>query len=100
MIKLDHYDLSWDNLRVSGKGSVSLDDNLQPDGSVAATIGGYDALLTAFSVAKLLPPDDLTPMKIGLAMLGPAISTYFTIKDRNMFLGPAELGKAPRIDWK
>lgn len=99
-IKFNHCDLSWDNLRISAKGDATLDADLQPVGSISATIAGYDQLLTALSVAGLLPADDLTPMKIGLAMLGPAISTYFTIKNGDMFLGPAGLGKVPRIDWK
>jgi hypothetical protein len=30
----------------------------------------------------------------------PAISTSFTIQNGEMFLGPAKLGKAPRIPWE
>ncbi len=30
----------------------------------------------------------------------PEIATSFTIQNGEMFLGPAKLGKVPRIDWK
>jgi hypothetical protein len=99
-IKLDHVDLYWDKVEITGSGTVAPDSDLQPSGSVSATIKGYDQLMTALSVAGLLPADDLTPAKIALAMLGPAISTSFTIQNGDMYLGPANLGKAPRIKWK
>ncbi|HEV2186476.1 MAG TPA: DUF2125 domain-containing protein [Stellaceae bacterium] len=66
---------------MAGEGNFTLDAELQPSGSVAATIDGYDQLLTALSVAGLARASDLTQMKIGLAMIGPAISTYFTVTD-------------------
>jgi hypothetical protein len=99
-IKLEHCELAWDRLDVAGKGDVALDPGLQPNGSLAIQIAGYDQLLTALSVAGLLPQSDLTPMKIGLAMIGSAISTDLTVKDGDLFLGPANLGKAPRIEWQ
>jgi hypothetical protein len=99
-IKLDHFEVYWDRVEIAGSGTVTLDPDLQPSGSVSATIKGYDQLMTALSLAGLLPADDLTPAKIALAMLGPAISTYFTIQGGDMYLGPANLGKAPQIKWK
>src|SRR6185437_10150937 len=67
-IKVDHYELAWDRLDVTGDGSVALDADLQPSGSVTATVAGYDQLLTALSVAGLMPASDVTPLKLGLAM--------------------------------
>jgi hypothetical protein len=99
-IKLDHFELYWDRVEITGSGTVALDPDLQPSGSLSATIKGYDQLMTALSVAGLLPADDLTPAKMALAMLGPAISTNFTIQNGDFYLGPAKLGKAPRITWK
>jgi hypothetical protein len=85
-IKLDHFDLYWDKVEITGSGTLALDPDLQPTGSVSATIKGYDQLMTALSVAGLLSADDLTPAKIALAMLGPAISTYFTIQTATCIL--------------
>jgi hypothetical protein len=99
-IKLDHFELYWDRVEITGSGTVALDSELQPSGSVSATIKGYDQLMAALSVASLLSKDDLTPAKIALAMLGPAISTNFTIQNGDIYLGPTNLGKAPRITWK
>lgn len=99
-LKLEHCELAWDRLDVAGSGTISLDTDLQPSGSVSLRVAGYDQLLTALSVAGVMKAEDVTPMKIGLAMIGPAISTFFTVKDGDMFLGPANLGKAPTIAWK
>lgn len=99
-LKLEHSEIAWDQVDITGNGAVALDPNLQPNGSVAIQIAGYDQLLTALSLAGLVPESDVTPIKLGLAMIGPAISTFFTIKDGDMFLGPANLGKAPKIAWK
>jgi hypothetical protein len=45
--------------------------------------------------------------RLALAMLAkagpdgkPQIATAFTIQNGQMFLGPAKLGKAPRIVWE
>lgn len=99
-LKLDHGEIAWDKLDITGHGNVSLDSDLQPSGSLTLDVAGYDQLLTALSVAGLVAEKDVTPLKLGLAMIGPAISTFVTVKDGEVFLGPLNLGKAPKIEWK
>jgi hypothetical protein len=39
-IKLDHFEAYWDRVEIAGSGTVTLDPDLQPSGSVSATIKG------------------------------------------------------------
>jgi hypothetical protein len=52
-------------------------------------------------------PDAAGLARLALAVLAragpdgrPEIKTAFTIQNGEMFLGPAKLGKAPRIAWE
>jgi len=106
-LELDHLALRWDTLRVTGSGTLALDPDLQPIGGFSGTIAGYDELLRGLVAAGRLRPGDARLAGFGLAMLAkpgqdgrPEIATSFTIQNGEMYLGPAKLGKAPRIDWQ
>jgi hypothetical protein len=106
-LELDHFALRWGTLSITGSGTVALDPYLQPIGSFSGTIAGYDELMKALVDAGRLRPVDARLAGIALAMLAkpgpggrPEIATSFTIQNGEMYLGPAKLGKAPRIDWE
>jgi hypothetical protein len=106
-LELDHLALRWGSVRVTGSGTLALDPDLQPIGGFSGTIGGYDELLKGLVAAGRLRPGDARLAGFALAMLaktGPdgrkEIATSFTIQNGEMYLGPAKLGKAPRITWE
>ena len=105
-VELDHLDLRWGTLGVTASGTLALDTDLQPVGGISGAISGYDQLMTALVAAGRVKASDARIARLALAMLGkvgadgrPEISTSLTIQNGEMFLGPAKLGKAPRIDW-
>jgi hypothetical protein len=105
-IELDHFQLRWGELGVNGTGTIALDADLQPVGGFSGAIAGYDQLMNALVDAGRLKASDARVARLALAMLGKVgpdgraeISTSLTIQNGEMFLGPAKLGKAPRIDW-
>jgi hypothetical protein len=80
---------------------------LQPIGGFSGAIEGYDRVLTALVRAGTLHARDAGLARLALAMLAkigpdgrPQITTSFTIQNGEMFLGPAKLGRAPRIAWQ
>ena len=106
-IELDHFAARWDTIAISGSGTVALDPDLQPIGALSGAIEGYDQLLTALVAAGRMRAGDARLARLALGMLAkagpdgrPEIATSFTIQNGEMYLGPAKLGKAPRIAWE
>ncbi len=106
-LELDHFAVRWDSLAITGSGTVALDPDLQPIGAFSGGIEGYDELMTALVAAGRMRAADARLARFALAMLTkagpdgrPEIATSFTIQNGEMYLGPAKLGKAPRITWK
>jgi hypothetical protein len=106
-LELDHFAAHWGGLRVTGSGTAALDAELQPMGAFSAAIAGYDELMTALVAAGRLRESDARMARLALTMLAkagpdgrPEIATSFAIQNGQMFLGPAKLGKAPRISWE
>jgi len=105
-VELDHLLLRWGDMRISASGTLSLDSNLQPIGGLSGGVAGFDQLLTALVDSGRVKASDARVARLALAMLAkagpdgrPEISTSLAIQNGEMFLGPAKLGKAPRIDW-
>jgi len=98
--------MGWGGLRVSGSGTLALDEQLQPMGAFSGSLAGVDQLMTALVSAGRMRAGDARLARVALTMLAkpgadgkPEIATSFTIQNGEMYLGPAKLGAAPRINW-
>jgi hypothetical protein len=105
-VELDHLHLRWGETEITGSGTLALDNNLQPIGGLSGGVSGFDQLLSALVASGRIKASDARIARLALAMLAkagpdgrPEISTSFAIQDGQMYLGPAKLGPAPRIDW-
>jgi len=106
-IELDNLRLRWGPIDATASGTMALDQELQPIGAFSGGIEGYDQILTMLVQRGQLRADDASLARIALDMLAkaradgkPEIRTAFTIRNGQMFLGPARLGKAPRLSWE
>jgi hypothetical protein len=106
-IELDNLRLKWGGLGATATGRMALDQELQPIGDFSGAIQGYDQILTALVQGGHMRASDAGLARIALTLLAkpgpdgkPEIKTRFTIQNGQMFLGPAKLGKAPRITWE
>ena len=106
-IELDNLQLKWGELGSTASGTIALDRELQPVGGFSGAIQGYDQILTALVQSGRMRAAEAGLARLALAMLAkagpdgkPAITTAFTIQNGQMYLGPAKLGKAPRIAWE
>jgi hypothetical protein len=70
-------------------------------------IKGYDQILSALVQNGQMRASDAGLARIALTFLAkagpdgkPEIRTAFTIQNGEMFLGPAKLGRTPRITWE
>lgn len=105
-VELEGLHLRWEDIDINASGTLALDGDLQPIGGLSGGISGFDQVLSALVAAGRIKPSDAGIARMALAMLAttgangrPQISTSLTIQNGQMFLGPAKLGKAPRIDW-
>ena len=106
-IELDSLRLDWGGLGATATGTMALDQELQPIGGFSGAIQGYDQILTALVQSGQMRATDAGLARIALTILAkagpdgkPEIKTAFTIQNGQMFLGPARLGKAPRLTWE
>jgi hypothetical protein len=106
-VELDHFNLGWGGLRVTGSGTAALDSDLQPVGAFSGAVAGYDQLLAGLVSAGRMRANDAGLARVALGFLAktgpdgrPQIQTSFTIQNGQMYLGPVKLGPAPRIDWR
>jgi Uncharacterized protein conserved in bacteria (DUF2125) len=106
-IELDNLRLNWGGLGATATGTIALDQELQPIGGFSGAVQGYDQILTTLVETGHMRASDAGLARIALTMLAkagpdgrPEIRTTFTIQNGQMFLGPAKLGKAPRITWE
>jgi hypothetical protein len=106
-VELDNLRLNWGGVGATASGTIALDRELQPVGRFSGAISGYDQILTGLVQSGRMRAADAGLARLALAMLAkagpdgrPEIKTAFTIQNGEMFLGPAKLGKAPRIVWE
>jgi hypothetical protein len=106
-VELDNLRLRWGDMEINGSGTLALDNDLQPVGGFSGGVAGFDQLLNALVASGKVKASDARVARLALAMLAkagpdgrPEISTSFTIQNGEMYLGPAKLGPAPRIDWQ
>jgi uncharacterized protein DUF2125 len=106
-VDLDRLSLRWDTLAITGSGTLALDNDLQPMGSFSGVIEGYQQLMKALVAAGRIRAGDARIVGLALGAMAktgpdgrPELSVPFTIQDGQMYLGPAKLGPAPRINWE
>jgi hypothetical protein len=106
-IEFDNIRLKWRALGATAAGTIALDQDLQPIGSFSGAIQGYDHILTTLVQNGQMRATDAGLARIALTMLAktgpdgnPEIRTAFRVQNGQMFLGPAKLGTAPRLNWE
>jgi hypothetical protein len=106
-IELDNLRVKWGALGATGTGTIALDQELQPTGGFSGAIQGYDQILTALVRNGQMRDSDAGLARIALTLFAkagpdgkPEIRTAFRIQNGQMFLGPAKLGRLPRITWE
>ena len=106
-VELDNLHLNWGGVGATASGTIALDKELQLVGGFSGAIEGYDQILTGLVQTGRRSAAEAGAARLVLALLAragpdgrPEIKTAFTIQNGQMFLGPAKLGKAPRIAWE
>jgi len=107
VIELREIDIVWPPISVTGTGTVTLDDKLQPVGTFNAKIQGFFETLDTLAAEGLVRSRDVSMAKIVLGLLTrappnggpPELSISISIQDKNLYAGPVMLMELPTVAW-
>lgn len=105
-LELDHLHLGWGGIDLDASGTLALDRDLQPEGSLSGSLGGYDKLLAALVSAGQIKGSDASRIRLVLGLLArpgpdgqPRLSAGLTLQDGELSMGPINFGRVPKVDW-
>jgi hypothetical protein len=105
-LELDHLHLGWGGLDLDASGTVALDRDMQPEGSLSGSLGGYDKLLAALVSAGQVKGSDASRLRLVLGLLArpgpdgkPRLAAALTLQGGELAMGPINFGRVPKIDW-
>jgi hypothetical protein len=106
-LEVTKLDLGWGNLGVTANGTLALDEALQPEGALTASIRGYNGIIDAMVAGGTMKAGDAALAKLALGLLaktGPDgtshIDAPMTIQAGRLFIGPARLMRLPNFTWQ
>lgn len=105
-IEVQSLRLRWGSLLLDASGTLALDNTLQPEGALSATITGQDAAVDVAVMTGALKPEAAGPAKAVLGLLAKpnaqgqkAINLPLTLQHQQLFLGPAKIANVPPVPW-
>jgi hypothetical protein len=106
-LELESFRLAWGRLLAVANGTLALDEQLQPIGSLSATIQGQNEILDSLAAAGTMKSGDAQLAKIALGLLAkpgsdgrPQIAAPVRIQNSEVYLGPARIARLPRFTWE
>jgi hypothetical protein len=106
-IDVDRLRVEWSGLGITANGTVALDRALQPIAAFSGGFEGFDAVINALVAANLMTEEQAAIVQIALNTLAkpgpdgkPQIVAPFTIQNSRVYIGPARLGRIPRLGWE
>ncbi len=107
-VELNGFALHWDGLDVSGDGTLALDRELQPTGSMTLSVRGFGTVIDALVAKGMVKPSSAATAHVILGQMektleeggAPVLKAPFTVQNRKLFVGPVRLLKLPAIVWK
>ena len=105
-VEVDGLTVEWPPLRLSGKGTLALDRDLQPLWAGSCSIRGLGEAIDALTGQGLVRAKDGALAKLVLGLLSrPAadgvaeLTAPVSVEDRMLHIGPAALFKLPELTW-
>ncbi len=106
-IELQAAHLAWDRLDINAKGTLALDEDLQPLAALTATVRGQNEIVDAAVSSGAMPEGDAGMARTILNMIAQQgddgrqqIRLPISAQNRRLYLGPAAIAKIPTIDWR
>ena len=104
-LDINTFDAQWGDLGLKAVGSVELDREGYPTGSLDLQARNWRQILDLAVAAGSLTPEMAATLDSGLSLFAMMSGNKDTLdvplqfSDRIMFLGPIPVGEAPRLQW-
>jgi hypothetical protein len=107
VLEIKKLDLAWGPAKLSGNGTMGLDEALQPEASLAARITGHQKTVDALVAAGVVQERVARGVKLVLDMMArrsspgteAVIRLPLSIQNRVIYVGPARLARLPPVRW-
>jgi len=108
LLDVSRLEIQWGPLLLVGAGPITLDENLQPNGTLKSEVQGFKPLFDALADVGMVKRDMAEVAKQVLGFLarrdapdGPLILDLdITLRDGELFLSKYRLLRYGRIDWQ
>ena len=106
-VAFDKLDLKWGPLVLAAKGTLALDDDLQPEGAFSSQIGNHGKVMKALIDADYIPKHEELMLGSALDLFAkhvdisgtPGIEVPIAVQLGGLFLGPVKVFEYPEIIW-
>jgi hypothetical protein len=106
-VELQDGAIRWGTLSLAARGTLALDDALQPMGALTATVEDQNAVIDAAVAQGSLRVGDADLAKIFLGLMaqsGPdgkrRLTVPLSLQKGRAYLGPAQIATLPRFTWE
>ena len=108
-MEINSFHCRWGPLEIDTSGTVALDSEMSPIGSLTADIKGYGDVIDAMIMSNIIPLGDAFLAKVAFNMMaekpedgGPRVLRSIPIiaQDGNLFVGPVSVGELPVLSLK
>lgn len=107
VVEFDSYRLQWGPMQLDVKGTLALDDDLQPEGAFAGQIAGHEEIVKALLEHQWITPRQGGMLNSALKLFAkpgqlttrPSIEVPITVQLGGLYLGPVRIFMFPEIGW-
>ena len=108
-MEINSFHCRWGPLEIDTSGTVALDGEMRPIGSLTADIKGYGDVIDAMIMSNIIPLGDAFLAKVAFNMMadkpedgGPRVLRSIPViaQDGELFVGPVSVGKLPVLSLK
>ena len=98
-VTLNKLDLTWGDLRLTGRGTLDVDAQGMPTGQLDLTAQGWETVVDLLAATGVIAPQAVQTIRTlgGLMVRDGALTLPLTFADGGVALGPIPLGAAPVI---
>jgi hypothetical protein len=106
-LEIKNLDLAWGPAKIKATGTLGLDEGLQPEASLAASLTGHQKTVDALVAAGLVRKRVARGVKLVLDMMArrsrpdqeSTVRVPVSIQNRVIYVGPARLARLPLLRW-